>query len=516
MLPSRRQPTLSDFLSEIAEQLDVPKARHAAAERAYQSVGSWLGRENSKLKPLSPKVFVQGSFALGTAVRPIGGDDHYDLDAVCQVNWDKRRFSQQQLKEIVGSEIQGYVEYKKMEEPEPGRRCWTLNYSDEAQFHMDILPAVPDAQGQRSLMETSGYDISGIVGYLEDAISITDEKHRSYQYPTADWLGSNPLGYRKWFVDQTRALFEERRAAIAMNERVHVDKVPSYRIKTPLQLSVQLLKRHRDIMFADDETGKKPISIIITTLAGKAYGQQRDVFDALRNIIDSMERHIEIRGGAYWIPNPVDPRENFADKWAEHPERKDAFYEWTDAVKQDLATLAPMTDVSEIVEHFGGKLGHDSVEGAAKSLFPGVLRAKSLPEALKQRVFKAEHKSRPAWPVNERYNVHISNATVSRSGFRTQALRSNDFPLPKHHSLCFRATTNVPPPFDVHWQVVNTGDEAERANSLRGGFDKGVIEKGKLKKKESTLYSGTHTIECFIVKGGYCVAQSGPFVVNIQ
>ena len=34
-------------------------------------------------------------------------------------------------------------------------------------------------------------------------------------------------------------------------------------------------------------------------------------------------------------------------------------------------------------------------------------------------------------------------------------------------------------------------------------------------RQESTSYSGTHTIECFIVKNGYLVARSGAFVVNI-
>jgi hypothetical protein len=36
-------------------------------------------------------------------------------------------------------------------------------------------------------------------------------------------------------------------------------------VKTPLQQAVQILKRHRDMMFADDPE-HKPISVIITTL----------------------------------------------------------------------------------------------------------------------------------------------------------------------------------------------------------------------------------------------------------
>lgn len=42
-----------------------------------------------------------------------------------------------------------------------------------------------------------------------------------------------------------------------------------------------------------------------------------------------------------------------------------------------------------------------------------------------------------------------------------------------------------------------------------------MIQEGFLEKRESALYVGAHSMECFIVKDGYCVARSGLFVVNI-
>ena len=61
-----------------------------------------------------------------------------------------------------------------------------------------------------------------------------------------------------------------------------------------------------------------------------------------------------------------------------------------------------------------------------------------------------------------------------------------------------------------------TGREAEAANGLRDGFDQGLVTAGKLTKKETTLYTGRHSIECFIVKAGYLAARSGQLIVNIQ
>jgi len=59
------------------------------------------------------------------------------------------------------------------------------------------------------------------------------------------------------------------------------------------------------------------------------------------------------------------------------------------------------------------------------------------------------------------------------------------------------------------------GPAAKAVRKLRGGFDEVAVEAGMLTKKENASYSGSHSIECIIIKDGYCAAQSGPFVVNI-
>jgi hypothetical protein len=85
----------------------------------------------------------------------------------------------------------------------------------------------------------------------------------------------------------------------------------------------------------------------------------------------------------------------------------------------------------------------------------------------------------------------------------------------KGASIVFEATTNIPAPFDVFWQVVNTGSEAAAAGKLRGGFDVGSIVRGSIKHSEDASYSGVHTIECFIVKNRHLAARSGAFIVNV-
>jgi hypothetical protein len=71
-------------------------------------------------------------------------------------------------------------------------------------------------------------------------------------------------------------------------------------------------------MFNGDE--HKPISIIITTLAAKAYRKQTNVFEGLVHVVNNMESYIEERYDKQlghrvkWIENPVNAQENFADK----------------------------------------------------------------------------------------------------------------------------------------------------------------------------------------------------------
>lgn len=90
----------------------------------------------------------------------------------------------------------------------------------------------------------------------------------------------------------------EAKRALAQRERItaSVDDIPDYKVKTPLQRSIQLLKRHRDCMFANDAE-HKPISIIIMTLSAHAYNEEPTISAALQSILTSMDRYIEDRDG---------------------------------------------------------------------------------------------------------------------------------------------------------------------------------------------------------------------------
>ena len=74
-------------------------------------------------------------------------------------------------------------------------------------------------------------------------------------------------------------------------------------------------------------------------------------------------------------------------------------------------------------------------------------------------------------------------------------------PVPKDVWLRFEITTDVPEPYDVRWQIVNTGRDAMLADGLRG--DEFEESNGASNIRwEATEYRGTHWIEAFIIRRG--------------
>lgn len=339
MLTQEQKNQFSEILEELGDTLDITETQYNAAVKSYEAVGNWLSKEDSVLAPYKPEILPQGSFMLGTMVKPESENDDLDIDLVCQLMGKHPNWTQEHLKQKVYDQLKAHDKYQDMLDDE-GRRCWTLLYRQEAEkekekYHMDILPSIVDS-GYRMILEKtfSGTEINEI---NKLAIRITDNQIESYSTETnhLEWLKSNPFGYAKWFENRTN-LSSTR--MFSLNESIQ--PVTKYQAdKLPLQRVVQILKRHRDIMFNGDE--HKPISIIITTLASRAYNKETDIIDALVNTVSKMRNYISDENpftGAKekWISNPVNEEENFADKWNEHPVRQTNFYKWLDVAEQDI------------------------------------------------------------------------------------------------------------------------------------------------------------------------------------
>jgi len=319
---------LNKILKQLTEVLDITPTQYKDAVAKYEAVANYLKNDDS-INALEPDMYPQGSFSLGTVIKPLSNKEEYDIDLVCELKrGSSTNLTQYDLKELIGCRLKEGLYRDKLKDLDGGRRCWTIEYAEDTQLHLDILPAVPDSQS-RLLFESIRNNFG------DTAISITDKEHDDFYNLNDDWVKSNPRGYQKWFKEQMLLMLNESKRLFAEQTKANVDDIPDYEVKTPLQRAVQLLKRHRDTTCEDNDD--KPISIIITTLAARAYRNESNLYEALMNILNGMQSHIkyEFKDGKKIavIENPVDSRENFADKWEEHPIREQVFFEWLNDAK---------------------------------------------------------------------------------------------------------------------------------------------------------------------------------------
>lgn len=334
-----------ELLDEIFKKLDISETNYKKAVDSYTAVGKYLLKELGD----GTKVYPQGSFLYGTVTRPYfkGKDVEYDIDLVCE--YEPLPDTADKCKNSCGDALKASEIYEKLLKDKEGRRCWTLEYAkiDEINFHIDILPSKHVEEERIQEIIENGVAMQ----YAQTAIMITTKTDDGYK-----WDESNPKGYKAWLDDITSVYMQEKRALFEAS----VERVPGqYESKTAVHRVIQILKRHRDIRFDKANMNDiKPISMIITTLAARVAEANTDksisTFELLKIVIKSADRIkalneqqrfdafektfiIKKENGEWEILNPVNPEENFADKWHENGAKKArAFFQWVDWLKQDL------------------------------------------------------------------------------------------------------------------------------------------------------------------------------------
>lgn len=461
----------------LLQDIEVSNSDYEKAVARYESVAYYI---SEKLDNYSPDVFLQGSFKLGTAVRPLTEDGAYDIDIVCCLtSLNKQELSQYRLKEYIGEAVIGYTNAKKMiEKPHDGKRCWTIHYVDEHNFHLDILPAIPNSNSN-------------------NVLAFTDKKNPHYYRISNDWEISNPKDYYEWFLEISKHSVYKRAYAARLMQSV--ENVPDYIIRTPLQRAIQLFKRHAEVMF-EDNAEYKPSSIIITTLTAKAFevfGDQTDDFETMLGVLSqNLLQFLDEREGKKCLLNPVNLEENLSEKWMRDENYLSCFLKWQRQLELDFYLGSTETRIYAL-EQLKKKLHavHPShIKNADISILP--------------------YHKKPKWAMQIEKKVDIE-AMYYKDGWRPIKLVSGE-EIRKGMKLQFRVKADHLRNYDIYWQVTNTGFEAEKSCQLRGDFYDSQIIEGKKVRKESTAYTGEHFVEAYIVKNGICYGKSEPFCVNIR
>ena len=223
-----------------------------------------VGGVNDYLKNNLPgyqKMERQGSYALGTLIKPVDDNDEYDADIQIVMNpnpkWEPRDYVNQVNRTLSGNKT--YAEKLGLK-----TRCVTVDYAGD--FHLDVVPRVT-IKGRHY-----------VCNRVDNKFEETDGN-----------------GYRDWFNEKNRITGRN------------------------LKRVVRLLKHLRD-----HKNSFSAKSILLTTLATNTIRPSDEgteavstVADTLETVLSRMNDYLQRHQNMPEIKNPVLPAENFNRHWTQ-------------------------------------------------------------------------------------------------------------------------------------------------------------------------------------------------------
>ncbi|MGL2986351.1 SMODS domain-containing nucleotidyltransferase [Flavobacterium sp. RSSA_27] len=340
-----------ELLAITAANLELDTTRIQQMESAYRAVNDVLSNDETFFKDYKINVYAQGSLLIGTTIKPLSGQE-FDLDIVLHIESSYLNHTPAEIYDALYRVLSNHDTYKPLLEKK--KRCVRIDYNSD--FHMDILPGC-------------------IITINNNRLMIPEDERRN------SWSRTNPKDYAVWFKE----IAERNKSSFILQERynlmlkaaVETEDLPLdvYK-KTPLQSTVQIVKRYRDLFYQGKETSKMPAvsSIVLTTLLAQCHEGNLSIQEALVNASQKLRKLAEgykVRKEKFAIYNPVDnyedkdKRENFTDSWEDkHYNSFVAFVE--DFAKKLNAFLNNGTNETSYKELFGNGFYKQNIQTLVK------------------------------------------------------------------------------------------------------------------------------------------------------
>ncbi len=246
---------IQQFAEFLRDEVNLNQSRLDRLETSVGAVNDYL-KDNL---PGYQTMDKQGSYALGTLIKPVDDNDEYDADIQIVMNpnpkWEAKDYVHAINRTLAGNKT--YADKLRLK-----TRCVTVDYAGD--FHLDTVPRV-----------TSG------------------DKHYVCNRVGNKFEETDGTGYRDWFNEKNRITGGN------------------------LKRVVRLLKHLRD--HKNSFTAK---SILLTTLAGNTIKASDEgtaavstVADTLETILSRMDNYLQQHPNMPEIKNPVLPAENFNRHW---------------------------------------------------------------------------------------------------------------------------------------------------------------------------------------------------------
>lgn len=349
---------------KIIKSLDISPTMYKDAVEKYQNLATFL-QENG----INANFYPQGSFALGTVIRPYNKDKerNYDLDFICEIEGDKSYVKPKALRDSIESLL---LNSKYKDKLEIFDECFKITYADknEIGFSIDIVPAInEDSEVKANLLANAEYP-----ELIDSSIAIP----RFSNQKIYNWITNNPAGYKKWFEQINEKFnkysYEEYRKELLSESNGFfgsIDEIPYQLDRSSLQRVIQILKYHRDIFYSHIPNGEdlKPISALISTVVVKIsqnFDPRIGCFDLLDIVINEMLNYEEILKIGFskfnatyeerkelideelkWkVENPANPGDNLADLWNKNEQIPYLFFKWLNTAKRELINSVYLPD----------------------------------------------------------------------------------------------------------------------------------------------------------------------------
>lgn len=335
-----------DDISKLIDNLDIPPTLFKNACEKYKNLAEFLTNNGIKAD-----IYPQGSFALGTVVKPYSSEmSGYDLDFICLVEGNREDYDPLELKNEVYDVLQNSDRYKnKIVNYD---KCITIKYAgvDGYDFSIDIVPATDETIVHKIILASK----CNKPELISTTIAIPSIKAKNQE-----WISTNPKGYLKWFNEINKPFknyseLNYRNRLFNNNKQFYqsIEKIPDEMIRSSLQRVIQIIKRHRDIYYKRiDKEDLKPLSSLITTLVTnicKNESYDKSEFDLLNTVIDTLTTYknplniksdngcIRYQNDKWYVDDPSNPESNFADEWNENKKIPNLFFQWISALKEEF------------------------------------------------------------------------------------------------------------------------------------------------------------------------------------
>ncbi len=436
---------LSYFASFLDNEVNLNQTRIDQLDDRVNAITKFLQEGDHEIGQLFIQTIPQGSYAHRTIIKPVGPNDEFDADVLLELNEDTTWSAADYVQKLYSS-FQTSSTYRGMVWRRS--RCVVVDYANE--FHVDVVP------------------------YLE-----RHGEHYITNRSTGEFELTNPEGFNAWLEEKNRTakgnLIKVIRLAKYLRDYKNTFSVPS------VILNILLGDRVNEAL-----------------LLGDAQHYQ-DVPTALKNVLAALNSYLQANPTMPTLSDPSCPSENFNHRWDQ--DRYSNFRSWIKYYSTKIASAYAETDkatsLAQWQEVFGDEFKVPEPEATkSASSFSG--RARNTEQFLEQDLGIPIR-------IEPRYRFRIEGRVLRKAGFRHYPLRTRGNKVGKHRTIRFTfQRCEVPGPYQVFWKVRNFGDEAVRADCIRGQI---VADEGLERKDEPTRYRGNHYVECYIVKNGVCVAM---------